>query len=202
MKIKNGTNGKVIDSQAAMDKAVKEISNILRRDKAKGARLYVSELTWIFFLRYLDLIDEKAEAEAKALKVGFEPTLEVPYRWRDWAAAYDRSKEPKDIIKNKERGWKRCQIDNGTDNYIDFINKELFPSLKGLKDLPSATNKQKIVSLVFINKDQTVVRSIANMQDVLDGVENLTNADISDKHIFPISQAFEGLLPSLGEKKK
>jgi|SRR5918999_1750148 type I restriction enzyme M protein len=211
MDIKNGTNGKVINSQAGMDKAVKKICDILRRDKAKGARLYVAELTWIFFLRYLDLIDEKAAAEAKALKVDFEPTLKAPYRWRDWAAAYDRRKDPEAIIKNKDRGWKRCEIDNHgwlnpvkkgeTGTYIDFINKELFPYLKGLKDFPSATNKQKIVSLVFVNKDQTVVRSVANMQDVLDGVENLTNTEISDRHIFPISQAFEGLLPSLGEKK-
>ena len=35
---------KRIDSQAAMSKAVKGVCNILRRDKAKGARLYVPEL--------------------------------------------------------------------------------------------------------------------------------------------------------------
>ena len=133
-----------------MQKHVRRLA--LLQDKAKGARLYVSELTWIFFLRYLDLIDEKAEAEVKALKVDFELTIEAPYRWRDWAATYDRRKDPKEIIKNKERGWKRCEIDNGTGNYIEFVNKELFPYLKGLKDLPSATNKQKIVSLVIINK--------------------------------------------------
>jgi hypothetical protein len=33
--------GKMINSQAAMDKAVKSVCDILRRDKAKGARLYV-----------------------------------------------------------------------------------------------------------------------------------------------------------------
>lgn len=211
MKTINVTNGKVINSQASMDKAVKEICNILRRDKAKGARLYVAELTWIFFLRYLGLIDDKAEVEAKALKVDFEPTLKSPYRWYDWAATYDKKKKPEEIIKNKDRGWKRCEIDNygwvnplnnkETGSYIDFVNKELFPNLKGLNDLPSVSSKQKIVSLIFINIDQTVLRSVANLQDVLDGVENLTNAEISDQHIFPISQAFEGLLPSLGEKK-
>jgi predicted nuclease of restriction endonuclease-like (RecB) superfamily len=54
---KNNNNGKVIHSQAAMNKAIKSICDILRRDKAKGARLYVPELTWMFFLRYLDLPD-------------------------------------------------------------------------------------------------------------------------------------------------
>ena len=65
-KINNG-NGKTINSQAAMDKAVKSVCDILRRDKAKGARLYVPELTWMFFLRYLDIIEEKEEQKAKAL---------------------------------------------------------------------------------------------------------------------------------------
>ena len=56
----NGSN-RTIRTQADMDKAVKSINNILRRDKAKGARLYVPELTWMFFLRFLDLMEE-AEA--------------------------------------------------------------------------------------------------------------------------------------------
>ncbi len=45
-----------------MDKAIKEICNILRRDKAKGARLYVPELTWMFFLRFLDLLETQEAA--------------------------------------------------------------------------------------------------------------------------------------------
>ncbi|MEA1894360.1 MAG: hypothetical protein U9N36_03980 [Euryarchaeota archaeon] len=50
MSKKNNGNGEVINSQAAMDKAVKSICDILRRDKAKDAQLYVPELTWMFFL--------------------------------------------------------------------------------------------------------------------------------------------------------
>lgn len=33
---------------AAMDKAVKGVCDILRRDKAKGARLCVPEVTWMW----------------------------------------------------------------------------------------------------------------------------------------------------------
>lgn len=63
---KNG-NGRIINTQAAMSKVVKSICDILRRDKAKGARLYVPELTWMFFLRYLDMMEEKEEKKANAL---------------------------------------------------------------------------------------------------------------------------------------
>ena len=80
-RINNGTD-KVIRSQADMDKAVKAINNILRRDKAKGARLYVPELTWMFFLRYLDLMEE-SESQKAALGTAFTPSLSAPYRWQD-----------------------------------------------------------------------------------------------------------------------
>ena len=60
-------NGKTINTQAAMDKAVKGICDILRRDKAKGARLYVPELTWMFFLRFLDVLEQQEEAKAQAV---------------------------------------------------------------------------------------------------------------------------------------
>ena len=57
----NNGSGKIINSQAAMDKAVKSVCDILRRDRAKRARLYVPELTWIFFLRYLDIMEQNEE---------------------------------------------------------------------------------------------------------------------------------------------
>lgn len=90
--------GKTINTQAAMDKAVKRICIILRRDKAKGARLYVAELTWMFFLRYLDLIEQQEELKATALGNQFEPTMLSPYRWQDWAAPYDRNTSFKTTI--------------------------------------------------------------------------------------------------------
>lgn len=87
----NNVNGKTINSQAAMDKAVKSVCDILRRDKAKGARLYVPELTWMFFLRYLDIMEQNEEQKAKALGVVYSEMLKAPYRWRDWAAPFDKT---------------------------------------------------------------------------------------------------------------
>lgn len=193
---------KAITSVASMNKAIKGICNILRRDKAKGAKLYVPELTWLFFLRYLDIKDSISEQRASALGQNFNPVLPSPYRWRDWAAPYDKSKTLEDTINQQLPGWKRYELDNaGTNNYIQFINNELFTFLKELKNKPSASDPHKIISEIFINKEKTVVVSVTNMQDVIDKVHDLSNAEINDQHMFPISQAFESLLPSLGEKK-
>jgi type I restriction enzyme M protein len=200
---KNSTNSvKTINSQAAMDKAVKSICDILRRDKAKGARLYVPELTWMFFLRYLDILEIKEELQANALGTLFQNTLYSPYRWRDWAAPFDHSIPFQESITQEIQGWKRRDLSEKTiGSFLSFVNSELFPYLKNLGAQPGATYKQKVISEIFRNKDKTILSSETNLQNALDKVHALSETHISDQHIFPISQAFEGLLPSLGEKK-
>ena len=45
---------------------------------------YVPELTWLLFLRILD-VREKHEAETAAvLGNTYTPSLAAPYRWSDW----------------------------------------------------------------------------------------------------------------------
>ncbi|MBM3236420.1 N-6 DNA methylase [Candidatus Poribacteria bacterium] len=192
--------GKIINSQANMDKAVKSICDILRRDKAKGARLYVPELTWMFFLRYLDIMEQKEEQKAKALGTSFQASIVEPYRWRDWAAPFDH-RIPYDDTIIQQQGWKRRELsEKAIGSYLSFVNDELFPYLKTVGEKFGA-NKQKVISEIIRNKERTILASETNLQNALDRVHELTEARISDQHIFPISQAFEGLLPSLGEKK-
>jgi type I restriction enzyme M protein len=76
-----------------------------------------------------------------------------------------------------------------------------FPHLKALGSKQGATNKQKVITEIISNKEKTILASETNIQNALDKIHELTEATISDQHMFPISQTFEGLLPSLGEKK-
>jgi type I restriction enzyme M protein len=201
-KVKNGW--RIIRTQADMDKAVKSINNILRRDKAKGARLYVPELTWMFFLRYLDLIEESEAQKAAALRTAFTPSLSAPYRWRDWAAPFDHKKPAAELKSAQAPGWRRAALtgDGSTlGDYLRFVNGELFPHLQKLGENGNATDKQKIIAEIFRNKERTVLASETNLQDALDRVHALSEALVSEQHMFPMSQALESLLPSLGEKK-
>ncbi|VVB55670.1 N-6 DNA Methylase [uncultured archaeon] len=198
----NNGNGKIINSQAAMDKAVKSVCDILRRDRAKGARLYVPELTWMFFLRYLDIMEQNEEQKAKALGTPYSETLKAPYRWRDWAAPFDKTVPFDEMIRMKLPGWKRRELSEKTiGSFLSFVNDDLFPHLKAIGSVTGASNKQKVISEIFRNKEKTILSSETNLQNALDKIHTLSEASISDQHMFPISQAFEGLLPSLGEKK-
>jgi len=190
-----------ITSQAELDRAVWSICDILRRDKAKGARLYVPELTWMLFLNAIDLKEAEEEARARALGTYFTPSIKHPYRWRDWAAPPD---DPLPLFQQEgfQPGWKRRELTEGPFGaFLDFVNGELFPYLHDLGHRPGATNRQRVIGMIFANKERTILESETNLLDALDRVDTLTRAEISDQHIFLLSQAFEGMLPRLGEKK-
>jgi type I restriction enzyme M protein len=200
----NNSAAQRIDTPARLNRTIKAICDILRRDKAKGARLYVPELTWMLFLSALDQREMETEQRYAAIwgSDGYRSIISPPYRWRDWAAPYD-GRQPCDRARAEQsRGWKRYELDQmALGSFLSFVNGELFPHLKSLGAQPGATEAQKVVSEIFRTKDETVVASETNLQDALDQVDALAHATVDDRHMFPISQAFEGLLPALGEKK-
>jgi type I restriction enzyme M protein len=119
---KNG-NGKRLATQQSVDQAVKSICDIMRRGNCAGAMQYVPELTWILFLRILDENEGREEQEAAALSVPFRPSLNAPYRWRDWGAP---------------NGWKRAELQSAAmGSFFNFVNAGLLPHLKSLKNRPA-----------------------------------------------------------------
>ncbi len=192
----------IISNQASMDRSIKQVCDILRRDKAKGARLYVPELTWMLFLSYLDKYEVEQELRHQAVGKEYTPILKSPYRWRDWAAPFDKHCSIDDLKRNESPGWKRAELVNGKlGSFLKFVNDELFPFMMKLRDSTSSTHKQKIISEIFIAKHNTILNSENNLLDALDKINDISESVVDTTHMFPVSQAFEGLLPSLGEKK-
>ncbi len=66
---------------------VKACRDIMRKDKGLNGDLdRLPMLTWIMFLKFLDDMEQIREEEAKMSSQRFRAALELPYRWRDWAA--------------------------------------------------------------------------------------------------------------------
>jgi type I restriction enzyme M protein len=66
---------------------VKSCRAIMRKDKGLNGDLdRLPMLTWIMFLKFLDDMEQVREAEAKLAGKPYKPSIEAPYRWRDWAA--------------------------------------------------------------------------------------------------------------------
>lgn len=186
-------NGRRHTTQASVDQAVKSICDIMRRGNCAGAMQYVPELTWILFLRILDEKEQREEQEAEALGVSFRPSLESPYRWRDWGC-------PPEALPEGQTN-KRVELQNAPQNALfNFINMELLPHLKGLKNRPDATPRQKVISEIMTGVERVRIDTERNFLDVLDKVHQLTTEAIDPTHVFTLSQVYEGLLLKMGEK--
>ena len=124
-------------TQQSLNAAVKSICDVMRRSNCAGAMKYVPELTWILFLRILDEREAQEAEEADALNISFVPSLQAPFRWRDWAAPESALRQDKNA-----KIW-------------DFVHGQLLPHLKALEKQPGATGRQKIVSEVMSSVERS-----------------------------------------------
>ncbi len=182
---KNG-NGKKLSSPGSVNAAVKAICDIMRRSNCAGALQYVPELTWLLFLRILDENEIGEGERSEAVDAEFLPALEAPYRWRDWASP---------------EGARRKELQGGTlGAFFGFVNGELLPYLRGLREKPNASARQKIISEILSGVERARIDTERNFLDVLDKVHEITNEAVDPTHVFPLSQVYEGLLLKMGEK--
>ena len=179
-------NNRRITTPQGLNTYVKSICDIMRRSNCAGALQYVPELTWMLFLRILDEKETREAEQARAVSIQFQPSLQYPYRWQDWAGP---------------DGKKRLELQMGTlGGFMSFVNGQLIPALRGLKDRPGATVRQKVISQVFSYVERTRIDTERNLLDILDRVHELRIEQVDETHMFTLSQVYEGLLQKMGEK--
>lgn len=119
-----------------LSSTVKSIQDIMRKDDGvDGDAQRLGQLTWMLFLKVFDQREE--EWEDDALERGEVYTSPIParFRWRNWAA-----------YKPDAEGKKKPQIQGS--EVIDFVNNQLFPTLK--EDIDVNKSKQhKVIRQVF-----------------------------------------------------
>lgn len=186
-------NGKRLATLQSVDQAVKSICDIMRRGNCAGAMQYVPELTWILFLRILDEREHNEEQVAEVLGVPFRPSLDAPYRWRDWGA-------PPETLPEGETNKRHALQEAPQNSFFTFVNTDLLPHLKGLKDQPDATPRQKVISQIMTGVERVRIDTERNFLDVLDKVHALSTEAVDTTHVFTLSQVYEGLLLKMGEK--
>lgn len=196
--------GRYYKNQQALNVAIRGVCDVLRRSNCASALQYIPELTWVLFLR---ILDEKENIESANFGGDFKFSLDAPYRWSDWAAPIQYLNR---LLESGSRvtqdtlylGWKRQELlKEGAAGLLDFINFDLLPYLRSLKEIPDATPRQKVISQIFSNIDKTHIDTQNNLVDVINRIHNISLESIDDTHIFTLSQAYEGLLLKMGEKK-
>jgi type I restriction enzyme M protein len=130
---------------------VKSIQDIMRQDTGvDGDAQRISQLCWMFFLKIIDDQDQELEL----FRDDYRSPIPERLQWRSWAA------DPEGIT---------------GDELLDFINDDLFPTLKGLQPV---TPRARTVRDVFEDaynymKSGQLVRQVVNKINGID-FNNLT----------------------------
>lgn len=161
-------------TKESLAKEIWRACDILRRDNNCGGVMeYIEHLAWLLFLCFLDAEEEEWEAQKKLAKQAYQPILDEPYRWRNWAT----------------KDWP-------ADDMLAYVHGKLIPYLQGLGGDPL----RETIRGVFAERNVIVCASGYNLKDVLEVINGINFHNQDD--IFTVSQVYEELLKRLGSENR
>jgi type I restriction enzyme M protein len=135
---------------------VKTIQDIMRKDAGvDGDAQRINQLVWMFFLKIFD----DREQEKEALEDNYHSPMPERLRWRNWAA------NPEGIT---------------GDALADFVNNDLFKTLKGLT---SPDPRAQLVRHVF-EEANNYMKSGTLMRQVINKINEIDFNRKNDLHLF------------------
>lgn len=163
----------------------KRIDNILLEDAGtNGPNDYMTQISWLLFLKYLDDLEETRQHEAQLTNKEYQPLFKEEYMWRNWA-------HPK-----KAGGTADLSRQLVGRDLVEFVNQKLFPYLKKFKE--TSDNPRSIhykIGEVFgelSNKIQNG-NNLREAIDIIDDMQFKTQEELDD-----LSHLYEERLKLLG----
>ena len=167
-----------------MESKINRITDILRRDDGiSGAMHYTEQISWVLFLKFLADLEESKSEDAELDGEIYTYIIDEKYRWQNWAVLKVDGK--KDIINSKSG-----------DDLLDFVNKELFPYLKGFKSITENPKSIKYkIGAIFEFLDNRIANG-HTLREVLDIIDEMDFHNQSD--LFQLSLIYKKLLKDMG----
>ena len=166
------------------ENAFNNIDRFMRNDEGLASELdYAEQTSWLLFLKYLNDLEDERRDTAELEGRDYTPMLDERFRWDSWAAP------------RKDGHFDHNAAITGAD-LIDFVNRELFPYLKGFRQTATSpdTLEYKIGEIFseIINK----FRSGYTLRDVLEVVDGLHFNTQKAKH--ELSELYESRIKRMG----
>ncbi len=150
---------------------IKSIQDIMRKDVGvDGDAQRISQLVWLFFLKIFD----DRETEIELLEDNYQSPLPEYLRWRNWA------KNPEGIT---------------GDELSDFINFELFPTLKDKLPLHGSVGKRAQVVRDVFEDTYNYMKSGTLLRQVINKICEIDFNNTGDRHTF--GSIYEQILKDL-----
>lgn len=150
---------------------IKSIQDIMRKDVGvDGDAQRISQLVWMFFLK---LYDDR-EAEIELLEDNYKSPLPEHLRWRNWAS------DPE-----------------GTtgDDLSEFVNQQLFPTLKTKLIVSGEAGKRALVIRNVFEDAYNYMKSGTLMRQVINKICEINFNNTEDRHTF--GSIYEQILKDL-----
>lgn len=150
---------------------IKSIQDIMRKDVGvDGDAQRISQLVWMFFLKIYD----DREAEIELLEDNYKSPLPEHLRWRNWAS------DPE-----------------GTtgDDLSNFVNLQLFPTLKSKLMVSGDAGKRALVIRNVFEDAYNYMKSGTLMRQVINKICEINFNNTEDRHTF--GSIYEQILKDL-----
>ncbi|ELZ7231151.1 N-6 DNA methylase [Vibrio parahaemolyticus] len=143
----------------SISSVIKSIQDIMRKDAGvDGDAQRLGQMSWLLFLKVFDAQEEELEFELDDYR---EP-IPVKYLWRNWAA------------------------DNQGitgDELLEFINDDLFPTLKNLT-APKDTNPRGFVVKEAFSDAFNYMKNGTLLRQVINKLNEIDFTDSKERHLF------------------
>jgi len=150
---------------------IKSTQDIMRKDVGvDGDAQRISQLVWMFFLKILD----DREEEIEFLEEDYRSPLPEKVRWRNWA------KNPEGMT---------------GDELADFVNLELFPTLKNKLNVQGVHGKRALVVRDIFADAYNYMKSGTLMRQVINKICEIDFNTKNDRHTF--GNIYEQILKDL-----
>ncbi len=156
---------------------------ILRKDKGLNGDVdRLPLLTWVMFLKFFDDLEIVHEQEAELDGQPYQPIIETPYRWRDWAAREDGLTGDELLVFINQDEAHRADGTRG---------EGLFAYLRGLAGSGEKGSQREVIANVFKGVQNRMVSGYL-LRDIINKINGIHFS--SSDEIHTLSHLYESML--------
>ncbi len=167
------------------EQAFKNIDDVLWKEAGCTTELdYTEQTSWLLFLKYLDDLEQERAMEAELVGKDYEFIIDGQYRWSSWAAP-----------KTKDGNFDHDNALTG-DDLVDFVNRDLFPYLRGFKERASSPDTIEYKIGEIFGEIKNKFQSGYSLRDALEYMDELSFGSQKEKH--ELSHLYEAKIRNMG----
>ena len=153
------------------EQAFKNIDDILWKDAGASSELdYTEQTSWLLFLKYLDDLEKDKAMEAELEGRSYNYILDEAYRWETWATP--KTTDGRIDHKKALTG----------DDLKDFVDRKLFPYLKGFTQRATGPNTIEYKIGEIFGEIKNKLQSGYNLREVIEIIDELRFRSQTEKH--------------------